>query len=63
MATKISKVKVKSKKASPRVVQVRHKSAWVRFVAALLPVGILVLAISFAVSLRWSAPLIARAGF
>jgi hypothetical protein len=58
---KTAAAKRAGKKAPARSVPVRSRSILVRFAAVLLPAGMLVLALSFAASLFWSSPLIARA--
>ncbi len=62
MAKVVKKAAKKATKKVPaRSVPVRSRSVLIRFAAVLLPAGMLVLAFSFAASLLWSSPLVARA--
>jgi hypothetical protein len=59
MVKKVTKKKVA--KAAPKAVPVRSTSKLVRFAAVLLPTGVLVFALAFAMSMVWTKPLVASA--
>lgn len=59
MVKKITKKK--AAKAAPKAIPVRSTSKLVRFAAVLIPTGVLVFALAFAMSMVWTNPLVAKA--